>query len=302
MHDEDCVSFLQWALPTLRMRWPGFRKVRRQVCKRIGRRLQELALPSVEAYRHYLVAHPLEWDVLDRMCRITISRFYRDRQVWQRLQEEVLPLLARRAQAARDRCAGPTAHTSYGTRDDLASLAARTGPGAMKPLLICWSVGCAAGEEPYTLALIWERELRVSHPDCELLVLATDTNTELLARASAALYPASALKEVPADWRTEAFRPCGRRWQLERRYRERVIFRDHDIRTDAIPGEYYLILCRNLVFTYYAEELQSQVLRRFASVLLPAGFLVVGGHEKLPAACQDFLPQPGMPCFYRKRT
>ncbi|MCH7911109.1 MAG: chemotaxis protein CheR, partial [Candidatus Hydrogenedentes bacterium] len=44
MKDNDCVQLLQWALPQLRMRWQGFRKVRRQVCKRIQRRWDELEL------------------------------------------------------------------------------------------------------------------------------------------------------------------------------------------------------------------------------------------------------------------
>ena len=38
MSDSQCVVFLQWALPRLRMRWAGFRKVRRQVCGRVWRR------------------------------------------------------------------------------------------------------------------------------------------------------------------------------------------------------------------------------------------------------------------------
>jgi chemotaxis protein methyltransferase CheR len=49
MRDEQCVRFLQWALPQLHMRWPGYRKVRRQVCRRIDRRIQELGLAGVEA-------------------------------------------------------------------------------------------------------------------------------------------------------------------------------------------------------------------------------------------------------------
>jgi hypothetical protein len=38
MTDSECVDFLQWALPQLGLRWPGFRKVQRQVHKRISRR------------------------------------------------------------------------------------------------------------------------------------------------------------------------------------------------------------------------------------------------------------------------
>ncbi|MGR8981908.1 MAG: hypothetical protein ACU84H_17720, partial [Gammaproteobacteria bacterium] len=45
MKDEACVQFLQWALPQMQLRWQGFRKVRKQVCKRIGRRIAELGLP-----------------------------------------------------------------------------------------------------------------------------------------------------------------------------------------------------------------------------------------------------------------
>ena len=60
MKDSDCVHFLQWALPRLRLRWSGFRRVRRQVCKRIARRLRELELSDLDAYRDYLAAKPSE--------------------------------------------------------------------------------------------------------------------------------------------------------------------------------------------------------------------------------------------------
>ena len=76
--DQQWVAFLQWALPQLQLRWKGFRKVRSQVCKRIYRRMRSLQISSLDAYRLYLQRHPGEWRVLDTLCRITISRFYRD--------------------------------------------------------------------------------------------------------------------------------------------------------------------------------------------------------------------------------
>ena len=96
MKDEQCVRFLPWALPQLRMRWDGFRKVRRQVRKRLARRLRELGLADTEAYRDYLRRHAEEWHYLDTLCRITISRFYRDKGVYAALSEQVLPTLAAR--------------------------------------------------------------------------------------------------------------------------------------------------------------------------------------------------------------
>jgi hypothetical protein len=48
--DAELVAFLQWALPRLRMRWRGFRRVRGQVGKRLRRRLVELGLGDLRAY------------------------------------------------------------------------------------------------------------------------------------------------------------------------------------------------------------------------------------------------------------
>jgi universal stress protein family protein len=56
--DADGVQVLQWCLPRLGLRWPGFRKVRRQVYKRVHRRVQELGLSSVAEYRSYVEGHP----------------------------------------------------------------------------------------------------------------------------------------------------------------------------------------------------------------------------------------------------
>jgi chemotaxis protein methyltransferase CheR len=94
MADADLVAFLEWALPRLRLRWPGYRRVRGTVRKRLDRRLRELELPDLLAYQGHLEAHPAEWAVLGEICRITISRFYRDRAVFDRLHRVVLPGLA----------------------------------------------------------------------------------------------------------------------------------------------------------------------------------------------------------------
>src|SRR4051794_1629116 len=97
---DPCVAFLQWALPRLDLRWAGFRRVRRQVCRRIGRRAAELGLPNLDAYRAHLDAHPAEWEVLRSLTPVTISRFGRDGAVFGALVADVLPALARAAHAA----------------------------------------------------------------------------------------------------------------------------------------------------------------------------------------------------------
>src|SRR5215210_4464780 len=100
MSGDPCVEFLQWALPRLGRRWAGYRKVRRQVCRRAGRRAHALGLGDLAAYGEYLERRPEEWRTLDALTSVTISRFYRDRGVFAYLRSDVLPALAQRAHDA----------------------------------------------------------------------------------------------------------------------------------------------------------------------------------------------------------
>lgn len=106
MADEARVAFLKWCLPQLGLRWPGYRKVRRLVGKRISRRLIELGLADLSAYRTFLTGHPEEWAHLDAVCRIPISRFYRDRAVFDAISRELLPEAAALAAARSDNVVG----------------------------------------------------------------------------------------------------------------------------------------------------------------------------------------------------
>lgn len=249
----DCTAFLQWALPRLHLRWRGFRNVRRQVCKRLARRCGELQLGGLDAYRAFLEAHPPEWAHLAHLCRVTITRFGRDRAVWRRLVEHELPRLAA-----------------------LASAAGRT-------TLAAWSAGCAGGEEPYTLSMAWTFAVAPGSPPLRLDVLATDIDDEELARARAAVYPDGALKELDPSWRARAFEQRDGLFHLRDELRAPVRFVRHDLRTDAFPdGPFELVLCRNLAFTYFDEEQQRATAAAVCARLRPGGLLVVGAHERVP--------------------
>jgi chemotaxis protein methyltransferase CheR len=271
MTDADCVAFLQRVLPRLDLRWEGFRRVRRQVCRRLAARLRELGLADLAAYEAYLAAHPGEWPVLERLCRVTISRFGRDREVFAALAGAVLPELARAAVAR--------------------------GAGELR----AWSAGCASGEEPYTLALLWQLELAPRYPGLELAVLATDLDDEVLERAMRRRYPASSLKELPEEWRRLAFVERNGAFELRPEPARCVTFARHDIREPPPPGAFDLVLCRNLAFTYFAPALQGRVARQLAGSLQAGGALVVGAHEALPEGVADFEPWPGVRCVYRRR-
>jgi chemotaxis protein methyltransferase CheR len=243
------------------------------VGKRLNRRLVELGLDDLSAYRALLLREPAEWAQLDVICCIPISRFYRDQGVFEAIGERFLP--------------------------EAAAMAAKRGDGVVR----CWSAGCASGEEPYTLALLWHYEVARDWPSMRLEVLATDVDTTMIARAKAACYARSSLKDLPRQWFESAFAPSGPLFCLLPEFRRGVTFALQNIRETMPDGPFDLILCRNLAFMYFDEELQRQTLERLKERLVPGGFLVLGTHESLPSGASGFHPiKSGLPVYRREQS
>jgi chemotaxis protein methyltransferase CheR len=272
MSDPKLVAFLQWALPRLGLRWPGYRKVRARVRKKLNERLRELGLQHIAAYRDRLEAHPQEWAVLDSLCRITIPRFHRDRGVFDHLRRVVLPGLAERA--------------------------SERGTEAVR----CWSAGCASGEEPYTLRILWEWDLTAERVRVPLRVVATDIDERLLERAREGRYSASSLKELPRELLETAFVRDGDQFRLREELRAGVEFHRQDIREEMPEGPFDLVLYRNLAFAYFDENGQWEVLRGIDERLVAGGFLVVGAHESLPVDVPDLASCRTRPELWQKRA
>ncbi len=253
MRDPECVALLRWALPQLGLRWEGFRGLHGQVRKRIWRRVHTLGLRDIAAYRQRLEREPAEWVELDDACRVTISRFCRDRGVFEQLGADILPTLARRSVSE--------------------------GRGEVR----VWSAGCASGEEPWSLLLVW-RFIAHIEEGVRLTVFGSDADELLLGRAREGRYGAGSLKELPESILREAFERDGEELRLRGELRRGVIFVHGDLRTTSPEGLFDLVLCRNLAFTYFDESHQREALERLAASLRPGGFLIIGRHETLPTS------------------
>jgi len=270
MTDNQCVNFLQWALPRIGLRWQGFRKVRRQVCKRIDKRIAELDLSSIFRYQDYLEENPREWYVLRWLCRVTISRFFRDSIIFDYFAADVFPALI-----------------GYFTEKNCSTIRV-------------WSCGCACGEEPYTVAMLWHYVIRPKHPDLVLEIIATDIDPVLIERAKEACYPASSIREVPEEWLSEAFNEINGVFCLKKYLKKYVRFGLQDIREKSPGGMYHVVLCRNLAFTYFDQEAREQSLKRLSMATEKGGVLITGRHELLAVEGPDFVPWiEHMPIFQK---
>ncbi len=213
--------------------------------RRLAVRMRARAVHSYAEYGALLVREPEEAGELLDAITINVSKFFRNREVWDMLRRRVLPQLFR---------------------------------SNARPVRI-WSAGCASGEEPYTLAMVL-REYAEEHDALAQLrrfdILATDIDPTVLHHAQNAEYNDFAFGET-----TEA--DCKRFFDGDRpraEIRSMVHFEQLDLMTDPLPRGLHMVLCRNVVI-YFERAIQVRLFQEFHDSLLPGGFLVLGKVETL---------------------
>jgi chemotaxis protein methyltransferase CheR len=223
---------------------------------------------DVVAYLRRLAVDEEEVDALLATLVIHVSQFFRNPDTFRTLADQVLPGLCRLARAA-------------GRQD-----------------LRLWSVGCAGGEEAYSLALLCD-ELAPS--GLTVSILGTDISAPVLASARAARYEPARLRDVPAEVLSRHFTAEGDDFRLNERIRTMVRFEQHDVMTAGSFPPADLILCRN-VLIYFTREEQARILAKFAEVLPEWGVLVLGRAETLVGrGRQLFRTEMSAERIYRRR-
>jgi len=174
------------------------------------------------------------------------------------------------------------------------------------PSLKVWVAGCSSGEEFYSLAILFREE----GLEQKTLFYATDINAGALEAASAGVYNVDRIKGFTenhqqsggrsslSDYYTAAYGKA----TFDRTLRDRVVFADHSLVTDAVFGEMHLISCRN-VLIYFDNALQDRTLKLFNDSLIRKGFLGLGSKESIrfssqADAFQDFVQEEKI---YQKR-
>ena len=105
---------------------------------------------------------------------------------------------------------------------------------------------------------------------------------------------------VLADLRERAFTREAEYYRLKPEFSRGIRFLQQDIRQTTPAAAFDLVLCRNLVFTYFDEDLQQEVLDRISAGLKTEGALVIGIHERLPEGSGGFTGWSTKLGIYRK--
>lgn len=152
------------------------------------------------------------------------------------------------------------------------------------PSLKVWVAGCSAGEELYSLAILFREE----GLEERTIFYGTDINAEALKKAEAGVYELSRVplftenhrkaggKSSLSDYYTAAYG----RAVLDKSLRRRAVFSDHSLASDSVFAEVQLVSCRN-VLIYFDRELQDRAVGLFKEALVRKGFLGLGAREGL---------------------
>jgi len=224
--------------------------------RRIKTRMRLRGAGTYDDYIRILEGDPREMDKLVAALTINVTRFFRNHHVWDTVAAKVVPEVWSREM---DR-------------------------------IRVWSAGCATGEEPYSLAMLFHRHAAVNGmlPQIDRLeVTGTDVDAEAIQAASAGAYSEADLAEVRPEFRTRYFSGVPP-FKPAAGIRRLVHFARQDLLKDPYPDEpQHIIVCRN-VLIYFDRAVQQQVIEGFRASLAPGGFLILGKVESLLASAWAF--------------
>ena len=153
-----------------------------------------------------------------------------------------------------------------------------------------WSAGCSVGQEPYSLAMLFE-EAAITRGMVMPEIVATDVSAAALARARAGRFSQFEIQRgLPVRRMVSWFDSVDGEWVIRPELSRRVQFRQHNLAKDPAPlGKFDLVLCRN-VLLYFAADVRTRVFRTLRTATRDGGLLVLGAGETVIGQTDAFRP------------
>lgn len=255
VRERNGVDFSSYKMPT--------------ILRRLQRRIVPTSSQYIEGYAQYLVESPEEYQQLVNSFLIKVTEFFRDAELFEYLQEEVLPELV---EEARD----------HGNE------------------LRLWSAGCATGDEAYSLAIMVCEVLGGEVGQFTVRIFATDIDEDAIGFARNGIYSRPALSNLSEELLGCYFDHTDGEYRLNKLVRDMVVFGKHDLGQRAPFPRIDLVLSRN-VLIYFTPELQRRTLDLFAYSLRDEGRLVLGKAESVSQRGEYFEPENREQKVFRRR-
>ena len=220
---------------------------RSTILRRLDRRLRFHDVSTLRDYVPVLQASQAECEALLRDLLISVSSFFRDPEAFEALVEQVPALFE--------------------------------GKGRSDAVRV-WVVGCATGEEVYSIAMVLAEHASTLKDPARVQIFATDIDDRGYAWGRAGLYSAAAIVNVSPERVRRFFTKEAGGYRISKSLREGVLFARHNVLHDPPFSRIDLISCRNL-FIYLQPAAQERVLETFHFSFNPGGVLLLGASESV---------------------
>ncbi|MBF0470167.1 MAG: EAL domain-containing protein [Gammaproteobacteria bacterium] len=217
------------------------------VMRRLQRRILTTNCENLKEYVDYVEENPGELDALAKETLISVTEFFRDREAFLKLEKSISELVKGKEDGEEIRV---------------------------------WVMGCATGEEAYSIAILFAEQLGERFDKQMLQIFATDIDNDALAIARRGIYNHSAVSEMPKAYLQRYFHECSGGFEPIKDLRDSVVFARQDVVVDPPFLRVDLISCRN-VLIYFNADLQAKVLSLFHYALRDNGLLFLGRSENV---------------------
>ena len=216
--------------------------------RRIERRMAVHQVDTIDNYLKYCQQTPAEIVALFNDLLIGVTKFFRDTEAFQVLEEQIIPLLFKNK---------PTGS-----------------------VIRVWSTGCSTGEEAYSIAMLLQEHIDLTKKNFTVQLFATDIDSRAIATARAGLYPASIAVDITPQRLARFFSAEAESsvYRIHKNIRDMLVFSEQDVIKDPPFSKLDMISCRNLLI-YMSVELQAKLIPLFHFALKPQGILVLGTSE-----------------------
>lgn len=256
--NEDLESDLLKILELIQKNTPlDFSDYKRPtIVRRIILRMAKNKIASLKEYVSFLETHPSEISNLAKEFLISVTKFFRDKEAFEVIQKKVIPeIIDNKLQV---------------------------------DTFKVWVVGCATGEEAYSLAILISECLSERKKNLEVKIFASDIDKAALQHASKGIYPARIENDISQERLSKFFTKQGDHYRVRDSLRKMLIFADHDIVKQPPYGKIDLISCRNLLI-YINPILQKKILTSLHFCLNLGGYLFLGPSESLGESKKSFI-------------
>ena len=235
--------------------------------RRIQRRMGLRRLEDASAYLKFLRDDADEVNALFNDLLIGVTRFFRDREIWETVTEKVIRPLVKKKKSGEN--------------------------------LRIWIAGCSTGEEAYTMAILVVEEIERQKKEISFQLFATDLSQDAIKIARIGIYPASISLDLTQERLDRFFTQEGERFQVSKKVREYCIFAAQNLISDPPFSNLDIVSCRNLLI-YLERSVQEKISKLFHFALSPDGILLLGSSESITNSLDIFDPISKSSRIYRK--